>query len=121
MLGAITGDTVGSSYEFHNTKDYNFRLFLSESAFTDDSVMTMAVAYWLLSDPDHSYQKLEDAMVIFAKTVPVRWAGMEQGSITGSFVRIAFAPSITSTEIVHTGPVLAVIRMDLTATGRLCE
>lgn len=43
MLGAITGDTVGSAYEFCNTKDYDFRLFLSESAYTDDSVMTMAV------------------------------------------------------------------------------
>lgn len=27
MLGAITGDTIGSVYEFRNTKDYNFELF----------------------------------------------------------------------------------------------
>ena len=27
MLGAIIGDTVGSHYEFHNTKDYHFKLF----------------------------------------------------------------------------------------------
>lgn len=37
MLGAITGDTVGSVYEFHNTKDYNFPLFTPDSGFTDDS------------------------------------------------------------------------------------
>ena len=79
MLGAITGDTVGSSYEFHNTKDYNFRLFLSESAFTDDSVMTMAVAYWLLSDPKQTYQKLEDAMILFAKNVPCPMGGYGTG------------------------------------------
>lgn len=24
MLGAITGDNIGSVYEFHNTKDYKF-------------------------------------------------------------------------------------------------
>ena len=56
MLGAIIGDFVGSVYEFCNTKDYNFKLFLSTSNYTDDSVMTMAVASWLLSDPAHSYQ-----------------------------------------------------------------
>lgn len=38
MLGAITGDTSGSVYEFNNTKEYDFTLFLSESAYTDDSV-----------------------------------------------------------------------------------
>jgi ADP-ribosylglycohydrolase len=27
MLGAIIGDTVGSHYEFHNTKEYHFKLF----------------------------------------------------------------------------------------------
>jgi ADP-ribosylglycohydrolase len=70
MLGAIIGDTVGSAYEFHNTKEYNFKLFLSESSYTDDSVMTMAVAYWLLSDPNHTYRKLEDAMVEFAGRYP---------------------------------------------------
>ena len=41
MLGAITGDTVGSVYEFHNTKDYNFPLFTPDSGFTD-TVFTAA-------------------------------------------------------------------------------
>ena len=54
MLGAIIGDTVGSVYEFNNTKDYNFRLFSSESGYSDDTVMTMAVACCLLDDPGHS-------------------------------------------------------------------
>ena len=65
MLGAIIGDTVGSHYEFHNTKDYNFNLFAEPSCYTDDSVMTMAVACWLLKDKEHSYQGLEDIMVEF--------------------------------------------------------
>ena len=79
MLGAIIGDAVGSAYEFQNTKDYNFKLFLSESNYTDDSVMTMAVAYWLLSDPAHTYQKLEDAMVLFAQNCPCPMGGYGTG------------------------------------------
>jgi ADP-ribosylglycohydrolase len=67
MLGAIVGDTVGSIYEFNNTKDYNFEMFTDRSGYTDDSIMTMAVAYWLLKDPEHKYETLEEAMVMFAK------------------------------------------------------
>ncbi len=67
MLGAIAGDTIGSSYEFRNTKDYNFELFRNDSCYTDDSIMTMAVAKWLLDAPEHSLQKLEDTMVTFSQ------------------------------------------------------
>lgn len=67
MLGAIIGDTVGSVYEFHNTKNYSFELFDSRSSYTDDSVMSMAVAYWLIKDPNHTYEALEDIMVQVAK------------------------------------------------------
>ena len=67
MLGAIVGDTVGSVYEFNNTKDYNFEMFTDRSGYTDDSIMSMAVAYWLMKDPEHKYETLEEAMVMFAK------------------------------------------------------
>ena len=79
MLGAITGDTIGSAYEFHNTKEHDFTLFLSESAYTDDSIMTMAVAYWLLRDPKHGYQTLEDIMVEFANNCPCPMGGYGTG------------------------------------------
>ena len=48
MLGALVGDIIGSMYEFHNTKSMNFDLFTEWTKFTDDSVMTLAVAngYW---------------------------------------------------------------------------
>ncbi len=85
MLGAIIGDTVGSAYEFHNTKDYNFTLFLGNSAYTDDSVMTMAVAYWLLQDKEHSYQGLEDIMVMFAEKYPCPMGGYGGGFYTWLF------------------------------------
>ena len=79
MLGAIIGDTVGSAYEFQNTKDYNFEFFTSESAYTDDSVMTMAVANWLLQDKEHTFQGLEDSMVFFAEKCPCPMGGYGTG------------------------------------------
>ena len=53
MYGAILGDIIGSPYEFdrgHKTKD--FPLFVDESEFTDDTVMTIAVADAFMSLPD---------------------------------------------------------------------
>lgn len=79
MFGAISGDTVGSAYEFNNTKDYNFSLFTGESSYTDDSVMTMAVADWLLTDQGHSYQGLEDSIVRFANDFPCPMGGYGTG------------------------------------------
>ncbi len=44
IFGAIVGDIVGSPYEFNNIKTKDFKLFTSSSTFTDDTVMTLAVA-----------------------------------------------------------------------------
>lgn len=44
MLGAIIGDIVGSVYEFDNIKTNDFELFKPDCRFTDDAVMTCAVA-----------------------------------------------------------------------------
>ena len=44
MKGAIIGDIVGSIYEFHNIKTKDFPLFSPNCFFTDDTVMTVAVA-----------------------------------------------------------------------------
>ncbi len=44
MLGAIVGDIVGSVYEFNNIKTKDFPLFREDCFFTDDTVMTCAVA-----------------------------------------------------------------------------
>lgn len=49
MLGAIYGDIIGSWYEGHPTKDYNFPL-LKQSEFTDDTVMTTAVCKAILEN-----------------------------------------------------------------------
>jgi ADP-ribosylglycohydrolase len=44
MFGAIVGDIVGSMYEFHNIHTKDFPLFGEKCDFTDDTVMTVAVA-----------------------------------------------------------------------------
>lgn len=44
MLGAIIGDIVGSVYEWNNIKTKDFPLFRDDCFFTDDTVMTIAVA-----------------------------------------------------------------------------
>ena len=58
MLGAIVGDIVGSIYEFQNTKSMDFDLITPWSNFTDDSVMTLAVAKWLVEDEAHTIHYL---------------------------------------------------------------
>jgi len=52
MLGAIVGDVIGSVHEAAGTKTKDFPLFVPPSTFTDDSVLTVAVAEWILSGQD---------------------------------------------------------------------
>ena len=59
LLGAIIGDIVGSTREWHNIKIEDFELVPAGSRFTDDTVMTLAVAEWLMADPGHK----EDTLV----------------------------------------------------------
>ena len=49
FIGAIMGDIIGSAYELKGTriKTIDFELFSENSTFTDDTVMTIAVAKWL--------------------------------------------------------------------------
>lgn len=50
LLGAIAGDVIGSYYEFRPAKIVDFKLFNGDSSyFTDDTVMTVANADWLLT------------------------------------------------------------------------
>ena len=50
MFGAIYGDIIGSYYEVHCTKDYDFT-FNKDSSFTDDSVLIAAVCKAILNNP----------------------------------------------------------------------
>jgi ADP-ribosylglycohydrolase len=53
MIGAIAGDIIGSVYEFHNIKTTDFSLFVPGCRFTDDTVLTVALADALLTGADY--------------------------------------------------------------------
>jgi ADP-ribosylglycohydrolase len=59
MLGAIAGDIIGSPYEYLGFKEKDFPLFSDHSCFTDDTVLTVAVADAILHDLDFT-QTLKD-------------------------------------------------------------
>ena len=50
IIGAIIGDIVGSTYEFAEKTPTKFKLFRSACSFTDDTVLTVAIADALLHD-----------------------------------------------------------------------
>ena len=53
MIGAIAGDIIGSVYEAHPIKTKKFPLFHPDCRFTDDSVLSIAVAQAILEDRDY--------------------------------------------------------------------
>ncbi|KEZ76598.1 ADP-ribosylglycohydrolase family protein [Salinisphaera hydrothermalis] len=67
MIGAITGDIVGSVYEFDNHRDKRFPLFREDAFFTDDTVLSVALAETLMHGGDYGeamrrwYRRYPDA------------------------------------------------------------
>ena len=58
MFGAIVGDVLGSALEFEERKYENINdinLYNENNHFTDDTVLTLAVADWLLNNIDKCY------------------------------------------------------------------
>ena len=83
MYGAILGDIIGSPYEFdqNNIKTTDFELFSERSEFTDDSIMTLAVAEALMNcgiDADEETMKkaLVDAMKKYGSRYPFAGYGV---------------------------------------------
>lgn len=70
MLGAIAGDIIGSFFEHSRLKFYDFDLFYTRSKFTDDTVMTLAVAEWLMSSADKSKADLVRIMQDLGREYP---------------------------------------------------
>lgn len=70
MLGAIAGDIIGSVYENFRIKRKDFRLFTPISTFTDDTVLTVAVADAILTS--RSYGAVIKA---YARRYPLRGYG----------------------------------------------
>ena len=60
MYGAFIGDIVGSKYEFHNIKTKEFPLFSEGCDYTDDTIMTVAVAKAILLSRQEQFEKSEN-------------------------------------------------------------
>lgn len=54
MLGAIAGDVIGSVFERNPIKTTDFPLFSRFSTFTDDTVLTLAIAWSILNAADYT-------------------------------------------------------------------
>lgn len=70
ILGGIVGDIIGSTREWENVKNENFELLPEGSCFTDDTVMTLVVAEWLMTDPTHSERALVECMQRLGRKYP---------------------------------------------------
>jgi ADP-ribosylglycohydrolase len=75
MLGAIAGDVIGSVHEFLGQKTKEFPLFVDGSRFTDDTVLSIAVADCLLTGASYV-----DKFRAYAKKYPDRCYGLGSGA-----------------------------------------
>ncbi len=96
MLGAILGDIIGSRFEFDNRRTKDFTLFHEECFFTDDSVMTLAVADALLAcaeapavDPSDPWADLPTQAVRSLRAIGQQYPNCGYG---GLFARWMFSP-----------------------------
>ena len=98
MLGAILGDIVGSPYEFdhNNYKHKDFPLLSERSHFTDDTVMTFAVARGLMAgqgNAQKTFAEVQHEMQYWGRKYPDagyggmfgQWLYAEHSEPYGSF------------------------------------
>ena len=70
LYGTIYGDIAGSTYEFRSVTNYNFTTVPAKSRFTDDTVMTCAVALWLEESPERLSEDLVKTMQKLGRMFP---------------------------------------------------
>jgi ADP-ribosylglycohydrolase len=70
MFGAIAGDVIGAPYEWNRVKHKEFPLFSAKTTFTDDTVLTVAIATAILDGRDYG-----DVMREFGSRHPHRGYG----------------------------------------------
>lgn len=71
MIGAIAGDIIGSVYEGNSIKTTDFPLFQDGSRFTDDTVLSVAVAYSILENVSY-----EESFKTFGRAYPYAGYGL---------------------------------------------
>ncbi len=89
MFGAILGDIIGSPYEFdQGGKTKNFPLFSEASAFTDDTVMTIAVCEAFLEARDKSDEEIKNALIDSMKKWGRAYPDAGYGGNFGMWIRL---------------------------------
>ena len=88
MLGAIFGDIVGSRFEFTGFKSKDFDLFTEKCTFTDDTLMTLAIAKALLVESLDNIESLKTKIIfnmvdIYNKYPNTNWGERFQDWLTG--------------------------------------
>ena len=78
MLGAIIGDIVGSRFEWNNLRKKEFEFLSNKCFFTDDSVMTVAIAKALL-DSNKDPLLLGSAVVKYMRLLGMRYPNAGYG------------------------------------------
>ena len=88
MIGAILGDMIGAPYEFdRGNKTKDFPLFGSESEFTDDSVMTVAVAEALMDSAGGNDDEIRQALTASMRKWGKRYPNAGYGGMFISWLR----------------------------------
>lgn len=70
LMGAILGDIAGSIYEFDPHKSTDINLQDKRMDYTDDTIMTIAVADWILNDKRHTKTGLVERMQQWGRRYP---------------------------------------------------
>ena len=70
LMGAVLGDIAGSIYEFNPHKSTDVNLTDKSMDFTDDTIMTIAVADWILNDKLHTKKGLVACMQKWGRKYP---------------------------------------------------
>ena len=88
MIGAMIGDVVGSRFEFYNHKSKNFNFFDKRCFFTDDTVMTLAVAKTLLKfDAVTDIKEFKKELVAVMHEVGIKYPNCGYGGHFGVWIR----------------------------------
>lgn len=92
MWGAVIGDIVGSRFEFRNLKSKEFELFTPRNRFTDDTVMTLAVADGLMKSKGLSDEEIKKAVVSSMLTFGRRYPDAGYGGMFWDWLTIRARP-----------------------------
>jgi ADP-ribosylglycohydrolase len=112
VIGAIAGDIIGSVYERHNIKQTDFPLFHPQCRFTDDTVLTVAVADAILTGTDYA-KKLKE----YCRAYPSRgygfnfyiWAASED---TGPYNSLGNGSAMRVSPVAYAGDTIGAVLIE---------